>query len=54
MAAADLRRGRSRAVEDGDANTWYRRLPLVPAKLLDGFPSTAWWLGSGTTVAALG
>jgi hypothetical protein len=53
-AAADLRRGRADATQDDDANTWHRRLPLVPAKLLDSFSSTAWRRGGGTTAAALG
>jgi hypothetical protein len=52
-AAAELRRGRAGATQDGDANTWHRRLALVPAKLLDSFSSTARLPRFGSTVATL-
>jgi hypothetical protein len=35
-----LRRDRSRAGEDGDANAWHRRLPLLQAVLQSKFLAT--------------
>jgi hypothetical protein len=50
----ELRRGRSRAVEDGDANTWHKRLPLVQAVLQSSFTMTERLQRLGSTAAALG
>jgi hypothetical protein len=54
VATAKLRRGRSRAVEGGDANTWHQRLPLVQAVLQSSFATTERLQRLGSTATTLG